>query len=580
MPPRPARFALQLLAALSLAKPAAAQDPLMRGFDLEQQGRLAEAAAAYRGVLAAQPAALGALLGAERVYAELGRRDSTVALVRRALAVDSTNHTFHTVLLRTLQALRDDSGVTAAFDRWTALAPRDPAPYEELARLLIAGGREAQARALVQQGRQRLGDPHAAAAQMGELEMREGAYGAAAEEWRAAVARTPPLLDAAVYSLRAILPMDREATLRTLTASGADQAAGRAIAVDLLLAWEEPRRALGMLRAGLPSSGAARSGQLRHFADAATRAGGVEAQRTAGEALELLAQGQPGTEAAATLIEGARAFAGAGDAGEAQRMLRALADRPGAPAEVAAAARATLVELAAEQGSAEEAARLLDQERGTLPAGEYQRLAREVGFAWLRSADPDRAAAAVEGDSSLAGEEVRGWVALYRGDLKSGAATLRSVGADAGDPDRAPERAAAVALVAAVGRDSLPALGAALLRAAAGDSGGASRALAAVAGELDGEGQAEVRLLAARFAVAAHDTAAAAAAWTEIAARSEVSPAGAAALLALARVAIARGRFAEATERLEALILRNPSSALVPEARRELDRVRGLVPHS
>src|SRR5512143_1638920 len=153
MPPRRARLALLLLAALPLAGPAAAQEPLMRAFDLEQQGRLSDAAAAYRAVLAAQPAALGAVLGAERVYAELGQRDSTVALVRRALAVDSANRTFHTVLLRSLQALRDDSGLTVAFAHWTALAPRDAAPYEELARLLIAGGREAQARALVLQGR-------------------------------------------------------------------------------------------------------------------------------------------------------------------------------------------------------------------------------------------------------------------------------------------------------------------------------------------------------------------------------------------------------------------------------------------
>ena len=85
---------------------------------------------------------------------------------------------------------------------------------------------------------------------------------------------------------------------------------------------------------------------------------------------------------------------------------------------------------------------------------------------------------------------------------------------------------------------------------------------------------------AGRFAVAAHDTAAAEALWTAIAARPGPSPAGAAALLALARVSAGRGRYAEAAERLEALILRHPDSALVPEARRELDRARGLVPRS
>jgi tetratricopeptide (TPR) repeat protein len=186
----------------------------------------------------------------------------------------------------------------------------------------------------------------------------------------------------------------------------------------------------------------------------------------------------------------------------------------------------------------------------------------------------------VAGDSSLAGDEVRGWGALYRGALREARETLRAVGADAGDPALAPQRAEAVALAALVQRDSFPALGAALLLAARGDTLGASRALAAVAGELDGEARAEVQLRSARLAAAAHDTASAEAAWAAIAARPDPSPAGAAALLSLARISAERGRFAEAAERLETLILRDPDSALVPEARRELDRVRGLVPRS
>jgi TolA-binding protein len=54
----------------------------------------------------------------------------------------------------------------------------------------------------------------------------------------------------------------------------------------------------------------------------------------------------------------------------------------------------------------------------------------------------------------------------------------------------------------------------------------------------------------------------------------------AASLLHLARAAAARGRAAAAVRSLERLILDYPESALAPEARRELDRVRGLVPRS
>jgi Tfp pilus assembly protein PilF len=556
-----------------------AQTPQMLALELEEAGRLPEAAAAYRGVLAAQPANISALLGIERVYAQLGRRDSTVALARRALATDSTNGTIYVVLLRSLRALRDDSGTTAAFERWVAVVPRQSAPYEEMARLLLADGRDAQARAVVQRARQRLGDPHVAAAQLAEVEMREAAFGPAAEEWRSAVSRIPGMLDAAVYSLRNVLPTDRDPVVRTLTA-GADAAAGRAIAVDLLLAWGDPRRAWGTLLAGLPAAGAGREVLLRRFAEDAARREDPEGERAAAGALELLAQGQRGADAAQTRIESARAYVAAGDAAAARRLLRTLAEGPDTPGGVAAAARATLIELAAAEGAPEEATRLLDRERGTLPVRDAQRLARRVAFAWLRAGAPDRASAVVAGDYSLAGDEVRGWVALFRGALREAAATLRAVGADAGDPARAPERADAVALASAIGRDSFPALGAALLLAARGDAIGASRALAAASGELDGEARAEVQIRAAHFAEAAHDTAAAESLWTAIAARPGPSPATAAALLSLARVSAERGRYAEAGERLETLILRNPDSALVPEARRELDRVRGLVPRS
>jgi hypothetical protein len=93
-------------------------------------------------------------------------------------------------------------------------------------------------------------------------------------------------------------------------------------------------------------------------------------------------------------------------------------------------------------------------------------------------------------------------------------------------------------------------------------------------------GEAEILLLAARYAVLARDPAAAQAIWEDIAQRHAESSAAPAALLGLARASAGRGDLAGATTRLEALILTYPQSALVPEARRELNRVRGLVPRS
>jgi len=568
------------LGALALAAaPARAQESLLRAMDLEEQGRFVEAAAAFRAVLAAEPVNVGALLGAERVNAGIGRRDSTAALARRALALDSTNRTFHVVLLRSLRALREDSLGAAAFERWVALAPRDAAPYVELARLLLAVGRDSQARALIGRARSRLADPGAAAAELAQIEMREAFFTRAAEEWRTAVAREPGKADAAAYSLQAVLPDERDGVLRVL-GSGPAAAVGRQIAAELLLGWNEPRRSWAMLRAALADSGAQRAAALRRFAERAGRLDGREAQRVAAEALEALAASQPGPDAEQTRIESARAYASAGDGVAARRLLRAIAEAPGASASMVTAARATLIELAARQGDADEAARLLDADRARLPVREMLRLSRRVAFAYLRSGRLDRATAAAAADSSLAGDEVRGWVAVFRGDLRGGTALLRTVGADAGDAALTPDRAAVVALVSAVGRDSMPELGAALLRAAQGDTLGASHAMAAAARQLEGDGQAAALLWSARLAEAARDTAGAEGLWGEVAGRYPSSPAGAASLLGLARVAAARGQLAVAAARLEELILRSPESALVPEARRQLDRIRGLVPRS
>jgi len=569
---------LAAVCAVALAPSVAgAQAGLARAFDLEQQRRFADAAASYRAVLLREPANVVALLGAERAYAEAGHRDSTVALARRALERDSTSPAIRVVLLRSLRALRDDSAVAVEFERWVALAPTDPAPFQEMAALLAADGRGAEARALVQRARSRLSDPTVCAAVLAQVEMREGNHLRAAEEWRSAVVREPGLLGAASYSLQATPPARRERLLRELV-GGPGFGVGRRLAVDMLLGWNEPRRAWASVRSDLPDSAQRRGAVLRWFVQRAGRAEGPEARRVVGEALEVLAAGQAGPEAAGTRVESARAFAEAGDRASARRLLRAISEAPDSPPQVVAAARATLIDVAAAEGSADEAVRLLDAERRRLPAREVGRLSRRVGFALLREGQLDRALSLVADDSSLSAEELRGWVALYRGDIRGGAAALRSVGADAGDPARATDRAAAVAFAAVAGRDSLPELGAALLLAARGDSAGAARGLEALGRRLGGDGEPAALLWAARLFESARDSAAAESLWREVVRRFPVTAPGAASQLALARLAAARGQPAAAAALLEELILRNPDSALIPEARRELEQVRGLVP--
>jgi TolA-binding protein len=66
--------------------------------------------------------------------------------------------------------------------------------------------------------------------------------------------------------------------------------------------------------------------------------------------------------------------------------------------------------------------------------------------------------------------------------------------------------------------------------------------------------------------------------WDRIVATWAKSPEAAEALLASARALLAAGDKAGATTRFEALLVDYPTSALAPQARRELERMRGQVP--
>ena len=84
-------------------------------------------------------------------------------------------------------------------------------------------------------------------------------------------------------------------------------------------------------------------------------------------------------------------------------------------------------------------------------------------------------------------------------------------------------------------------------------------------------------MLAARIALAVRDTAGSLA-LLHAADAKDAPAAAAAARLDIARISIAGGRAAEARSELEQLIIDFPGSALVPEARRLRDSIRGTVP--
>ena len=117
-----ARLAPALLVLLLPAR-AAAQTALMQALDLEQQGFFGSAAASYAAALRAEPNNAIAMLGLERVGAQVGWRDSAVAYAQRALARDSTDNTARGVEVRGLRALGRDSLAAAALARCPSECP-------------------------------------------------------------------------------------------------------------------------------------------------------------------------------------------------------------------------------------------------------------------------------------------------------------------------------------------------------------------------------------------------------------------------------------------------------------------------
>src|SRR3989442_13728728 len=94
---------------------------------------------------------------------------------------------------------------------------------------------------------------------------------------------------------------------------------------------------------------------------------------------------------------------------------------------------------------------------------------------------------------------VRGWVALYRGEMKTAQQLFRAAGPYAGEGRDATERSGVLALLQQLPGDRFPELGAALLLVARGDSAGALAGLRAAA-ERAGNARPDVLLQAGRIA--------------------------------------------------------------------------------
>src|SRR5947208_3086459 len=433
-----------------------------------------------------------------------------------------------------------------------------------------------------------------------ELE-RAGQYEQAAGIYLATLRADPTNLSALLGLERVLRPLNRLGELlpaaQRAAAASPTNAALRGVLLRTYVALNEPDsgRAVALRwAAAAPRDEApnrawalAREDAHRRFADLASARSTPDARRVRALALARYADltPEPGGAAARARADAARAFIDAGDRAAARAVLERVAQDSSAPADAQRLAQRAVVEALIDGGQLDTAARQLVT-NGRLSADDRAGLRLRLARARIATGDLDRADSAVARDSSVEGLALQGWIALYRGRLKDAQGLFHAAGPYAGDRHEATERTAMLALLQQVPADSFRELGGALLLLAQGDSLQAVQALRVAAGRLatgaGGGGRPDLLLLAGRVA-ARLDSAqqqTALALFDEIVHTAGEGAAAPAAELEWARLLERRAQTAEAMRHLEHLILTYPGSAVVPEARRELERAKGAIPKS
>ena len=575
------RPSLSLLLAACAAAPALGQG-IGRGFELERVGRYADAAQAYEEVLRAEPANLPALLGLERALDRLSRVAEVLDPARRALAIDSTNPAILGLVIRTFVAVEQTDSAQALTLRWSARAPGDESPFREWIIALEDRGRFDDARAAIALGRRTLARPAALAIESAELEQRQENWEGAAREWARALAGEPAQQPNATAQLEDTPADARGKVADALTGPDAAPAARRT-AAELLLGWGEPERAWTVFQTTVGPDVGDSPYALHRFAERALSVGTPGARRVRAYALARFAELIPGRLSMQARVEAARALLDVGDGAAARALLApTAADSSAAPA-ARAVARTVLVRALLDAGQPDSAAAELARVGDDLPLEEREQLHLGLARARIQRGQLGAADSLLAGDSSVAALSLAGWVALYRGDVKGAMDRFRAAGPYAGDRTEATERTLMAALLDRIARDSFPELGAALLQLAQGDSLGAAAALQRAAAQLpERGGRLDVLLLAGQAAAGSpQGEAGAADIFAAIVKSGATSEAAApAAELAWARLLLRQSRPADAITHLEHLILTYPQSAVVPEARRLLDKAKGAIPRS
>ncbi|HXV87281.1 MAG TPA: tetratricopeptide repeat protein, partial [Gemmatimonadales bacterium] len=454
-----------------------------------------------------------------------------------------------------------------------------PEPYREWAATASRRGDLMEARRILSDGTRRVGDT-SLAQELAQVTTSAGEWLEAARQWGAVVRANPGLLATAAANLSRVPPEARDPVVGLLSAPPGDPLT-RLLAADLLAGWGRPGEAWARLDAALPSDRAQAAAHLSRFADRVRGTPTREASLVRAHALERLLTLTSGAAADRARLQAAQAYAEAGDLGAAEHLLRGLG--PGgtgsAGAGAMAGAMASLIQAMAEEGLVEQAEQRLRQWEERISGDARRQVVQAVAWGWVAQGDLERAERLVGSDSTVDAVALRGWLALYRGELAAARERFREAGPYAGTREASTARTEVLALLERLQGDHGVELGRALLLVARRDSAAAVEALERAARRVPADaGRADILAVAGRVAVRRGDFPTAERVLSQAIAADSLGPATAAAELLLAQVHRDQGRLELAVADLEHLIVSHPQSAEVPHARRLLDQLRGAVP--
>ena len=541
----------------------------------ESRGDFDGAESTLRRLLEADPTSSGGLFALERVLRAKGETAEILGVVDAFLERDATASGVRYLKLRVLMEFDSLDALEHEAERWFDLDPTSEVPYREVARVYERAFGSDRALEVLRRGREAAGGD-ALALEIGDVLVTTGDYAGGVDEWVRAIGDDGAQSTAITRRVQGLTQGREEAGRRLVRALARSdelprRRAGARVALDLALGPE----ALDLSK-GVASDLTGRAREV-FLNDVARRAREKNLNQTASWALSELG-GNASSPAQRRqfdqrILDVALAAADTAGALEAQRR---IADSFSDGSVDRRRATAQVIRLEGAGADPERLGELLKDFRDEFPdAPELDDLAATVAAGLLARGDAVGAAAVLEGIEGPRSGIERAYLLFDAGEVEEGRRALLFA-LPGLEPSDATEVIQLVALMGRLSPEGVELIAAAGVRAHRGQPSEAARALTEGVASLGKDDHPPMLAQAARIAQRGELLSEAALIRERILTEFPDSPEAGEAALALARYRATTGDgVAAAIALLEELITSRPNAAVVPDARLELERLRG-----